>query len=84
MPTIVDKARTVEDLRKEEDSVGYAQRLSHGVIGQGMNDYEQIFSILRSVGFNSWISIEDGMNGMDDLRASVRFLHQKIDQHFSD
>ena len=24
---------TIEDLRREEDSVGYAERLSHGVIG---------------------------------------------------
>ena len=73
---------TIEDLRREEDSVGYARRLSHGVIGRGMNDYDRIFSVLSSVGFDSWISIEDGMNGMDDLRESVRFLRRKIDQHF--
>jgi sugar phosphate isomerase/epimerase len=73
---------TIEDLRKEEDSVGYAKRLSHGVIGCGMNDYDQIFSTLKSAGFNSWVSIEDGMNGMDELRASVRFLREKISQHF--
>jgi sugar phosphate isomerase/epimerase len=78
------KTGTIEDLRKEEDSIGYASRLSHGVIGQGMNDYDKIFSILNSVGFKSWISIEDGMNGMDDLRESVRFLKEKIDQHFTD
>src|SRR5271163_851256 len=35
---------TLEDLRMEEDSVGYAGRLSHGVIGQGLNDYDRIFS----------------------------------------
>ena len=78
------KSGTIEDLRKEEDSVGYASRLSHGVIGKGMNDYDAIFSTLNAVGFNGWISIEDGMNGMDDLRESVRFLRQKIDQHFKD
>jgi sugar phosphate isomerase/epimerase len=76
------KTGTIEDLRKEEDSVGYASRLAHGVIGKGMNDYDKIFSILSSVGFDSWISIEDGMNGMDDLRESVIFLKRKIDQHF--
>jgi sugar phosphate isomerase/epimerase len=75
---------TIEDLRKEEDSAGYASRLSHGVIGKGMNDYDKIFSTLRSVGFHSWISIEDGMNGMDDLRESVSFLKAKIDRHFRD
>lgn len=76
------KSGTIEDLRKEEDSVGYAKRLSHGVIGKGMNDYDKIFSTLHSVGFNSWISIEDGMDGMDDLRESVRFLREKIAKHF--
>jgi sugar phosphate isomerase/epimerase len=76
------KNGTIEDLRKEEDSVGYATRLSHGIIGKGMNDYDKIFSTLYSVGFNSWVSIEDGMNGMEDLRESVRFLKGKIDRHF--
>jgi len=78
------KSGTIEDLRKEEDSVGYASRLSHGVIGKGMNDYDKIFSTLNSVGFKGWISIEDGMDGMDDLRESVRFLKAKINQHFKD
>lgn len=76
------KSGTIEDLRKEEDSVGYASRLSHGAIGSGLNDYDRIFSILRSVGFNSWISIEDGLDGMDQLKESVNFLKRKIDKHF--
>jgi sugar phosphate isomerase/epimerase len=76
------KSGTIEDLRKEEDSVGYASRLAHGVIGRGMNDYDKIFSTLNAVGFNGWISIEDGMDGMDDLRQSVAFLRAKIDRHF--
>lgn len=75
---------TLEDLRKEEEVIGYASRLSHGVIGKGLNDYDKIFSTLNSVGFSSWISIEDGMNGIDEIRESVRFLKKKIDQHFSD
>ena len=78
------KSGTIEDLRKEEDSAGYASRLSHGVIGTGMNDYDKIFSTLHSVGFSSWISIEDGMDGMDDLRESVHFLRSKIDHHFGE
>jgi sugar phosphate isomerase/epimerase len=78
------KSGTIEDLRKEEDSIGYASRLSHGVVGKGMNDYDAIFSTLNSVGLISWISIEDGMNGMDDLRESVRFLKTKIDLHFAE
>jgi sugar phosphate isomerase/epimerase len=78
------KSGTVEDLRKEEDSEGYASRLCHGAIGKGMNDYDKIFFILNSVGFGSWISIEDGVNGIDELRESICFLRAKINQYFSD
>jgi sugar phosphate isomerase/epimerase len=81
---------TIEDLRKEEDSVGYAKRLRHGEIGKGMNDYDAIFGTLKSVGFGptdasrppSWISIEDGVDGLDQLRRSVEFLRRKIAQHW--
>jgi len=76
------KSGTLDDLRKAETSLGYTSRLAHGVIGKGLNDYDRIFSTLRSVGFASWISIEDGMNGMGDLRESLRFLRNKIDLHF--
>jgi sugar phosphate isomerase/epimerase len=76
------KSGTIDDLRREENSAGYTARLAHGVIGKGMNDYDKIFATLAAEGFQSWISIEDGMNGMDDLRESVRFLREKIDLHF--
>ena len=76
------KSGTIEDLRREENAAGYAQRLAHGVIGRGLNDYDRIFSTLHAAGFNSWISIEDGMNGMDDLRESVAFLRARIARHF--
>ena len=74
---------TIADLRKEESAVGYAKRLAHGVIGKGLNDYDAIFSILSNVGFTGWISIEDGMNGMDDLFESVAFLRRKIAQYWN-
>jgi len=74
---------TLEDLRREEGGAqGYAKRLSHGEIGKGLNDYDAIFRTLRGVGFDSWISIEDGVDGMDQLKGSVRFLKTKIAQHW--
>ena len=73
---------TIEDLRKEEDSVGYAKRLRHGEIGKGLNDYDAIFSQLAGVGFDGWISIEDGVDGVDQLRRSVTFLRDKIAKHW--
>ena len=47
-----------------------------------MNDYDAIFRILASVGFSGWISVEDGMNGLDEMRRSVEFLKKKRDQYF--
>lgn len=77
---------TLEDLRQMElnPQTGYAHILKHGVVGQGLNDYDKIFSILKKVGFKGWISIEDGQNpetGMEDLRASAEFLRQKMAQY---
>jgi len=71
-----------EDL-KSYSLKGYSEALAHGVIGQGMNDYDAIFDLLRSVSFKGWISIEDGVNGLDDLRESVRFLRSKIDEYLT-
>lgn len=70
---------TIEDLRADEDgSMGYATRLRHGEIGKGLNDYDAIFSELKRVGFNGWISIEDGVEGMEQLERSVSFLRKKL------
>jgi sugar phosphate isomerase/epimerase len=75
---------TLDDLRREESgALGYAKRLRHGQIGQGLNDYDAIFGLLRSVGFDGWISVEDGVDGFEQLQASVQFLKQKIQQHFA-
>jgi sugar phosphate isomerase/epimerase len=57
---------------------GYSSALAHGVIGRGLNDYDAIFRELCSVGFSGWISIEDGVNGVEELRESVHFLRGKI------
>jgi sugar phosphate isomerase/epimerase len=78
------KGGDIQALRKLElDPVyGYARTIQHGIIGQGLNDYDAIFSILKNAGFNGWISIEDGMNGMEELRQSAEFLRAKIRQFF--
>jgi sugar phosphate isomerase/epimerase len=75
---------TIEDLRKEELGVeGYAKRLSHGEVGKGLNDYDAIFTQLKSAGFDdNWISIEDGVEGMDQLARSAEFLKAKIAEYW--
>jgi sugar phosphate isomerase/epimerase len=74
---------TLEDLRREENGAeGYVKRLRHGAIGRGLNDYDAIFRELRGVGFDGWVSIEDGVNGMDELEESVRFVRAKLKAHW--
>jgi sugar phosphate isomerase/epimerase len=74
---------TIEDLRREEGgSAGYVKRLRHGEIGKGLNNYDAIFTELKRVGFNGWISIEDGVEGMDQLERSVAFLRKKMAQYW--
>lgn len=65
---------TLEDLRKTEEGTGYAAVLVHGVTGRGLNNYPRIFELLREAGFDGWISIEDGMNGLEEIRESANFL----------
>jgi sugar phosphate isomerase/epimerase len=73
---------TLEDLRREEGVRGYAQRLRHGEIGKGLNDYDAIFAQLAEVGFDGWISIEDGVEGLDQLRRSAVFLREKLARYW--
>ncbi len=75
---------TIEDLRNEEGGVeGYAKRLSHGEVGKGLNDFDAIFSILRDAGFgNNWVSIEDGVDGMDQMARSAEFLVKKFAEYW--
>jgi len=74
---------TLEDLRQEETgAVGYARRLKHGEVGKGLNDYDAIFTRLKAEGFDGWISIEDGVEGMDQLQRSVEYLRCKIARYW--
>lgn len=67
---------TLEDLRQADGTIGYSDQLLHGVTGQGLNDYDAIFRILSGIGFSGWISVEDGVNGLDEIRDSVEFLRE--------
>ena len=74
---------TIEDLRRTEGgTAGYVSFFKHGVIGKGLNDYDAIFKILKEVGFDSWISIEDGVDGMDQMHESADFLREKIKKYW--
>jgi sugar phosphate isomerase/epimerase len=73
---------TLDDLRQADGTVGYTDKLKHGETGKGMIDYDAIFGILARAGFAGWISVEDGMNGLDELRRSVDFLKAKRSAYY--
>ena len=77
-------AGTLEDLRQSDGTLGYSPNLRHGVIGKGMNDYPAILDILVRHGYGGWISIEDGVNGLDEMQESLRYLRELCQIHFGE
>lgn len=73
---------TLDDLKAAEGSVGYSQVLQHGVTGQGLNDYDTMFQMLSRSGYSGWISIEDGMNGMEEMQQSLDYLHRMVEIYY--
>ncbi len=73
---------SLDDLRQADGTIGYSPALQHGVIGHGLNDYPRIFRTLASAGYDGWISIEDGVNGMEEMHESVLFLRAARDEYF--
>lgn len=77
------KGATLDDLKEADGSLGYSAKLQHGETGKGLIDYAAIFSRLAGAGFAGWISVEDGMNGLDEIARSVDFLKAKRSQYYS-
>ncbi|MET7402884.1 sugar phosphate isomerase/epimerase family protein [Dactylosporangium sp. NPDC005572] len=78
----VEPGVDLDDLRSADGTIGYSPALKHGVIGRGLNDYPGIFTVLNEAGYDGWISIEDGVNGIEELRASAAFLRDARDRWF--
>ncbi|HEX8508884.1 MAG TPA: sugar phosphate isomerase/epimerase family protein [Propionibacteriaceae bacterium] len=74
---------SLDELRQTDGTLGYSPMLQHGVIGRGLNDYPRIFSTLAAAGYDGWISIEDGVNGMTELSQSVDYLQEARDIYFA-
>ena len=74
---------TLDDLKMADGSTGYASALKHGETGKGLNDYDAIFRILADTGFNGWISVEAGMEGLDEIERSVEFLKAKRAKYYA-
>lgn len=96
LDAVLDRVRTVhasdrslapgaslEDLRQADGTLGYAPALVHGVTGKGLNDWDGIFGRLSKLGRpDLWVSIEDGMNGMGEMKESVDFLKRMRARYF--
>ena len=63
---------TLDDLRQSDGTIGYSPTLLHGVTGKGLNDYDRIIDHPGGRGYDGWISIEDGMNGMGEMKRVHR------------
>ena len=74
---------TLADLRAADGTAGYFDKLRHGVTGKGLNDFDAIFRILAEHNYRGWVSIEDGMNGMGEMAASLTFLRSITAKHFA-
>jgi len=73
---------TLEELRQSDGTLGYSPNLRHGVTGKGLNDYPAIFRILADHNYKGWISIEDGVNGMEEMAESLAYLRGMCAQYF--
>lgn len=80
---LAEAPRAKAELREADGTIGYSDKLTHGETGRGLIDYDAIFGILSDARFDGWISVEDGMNGLDELRRSVAFLAGKRQEYFA-
>ena len=64
------------------DAITDYSQLIHGEIGTGVIDFDAIFSILAGAGFNGWVSIEDGVTGIEELKRSAVYLAAKLAHWF--
>jgi sugar phosphate isomerase/epimerase len=78
----LEPGTTVDQLRQADGTLGYSPHLRHGVTGKGLNNYHAIFRILRERSYAGWISIEDGMNGMEEMAESLAFLREMCARYY--
>ena len=74
---------TLEELRQSDGTLGYSSKLLHGITGKGLNNYPAIFRTLAAHGYSGWVSIEDGVNGIDEMAESLAFLREMSARYFA-
>lgn len=77
----LEAGASLDELKQADGTLGYSPKLKHGVTGKGLNDYPAIFKLLAQNNYKGWISIEDGMNGMEEMSESLAFLRKMGQQY---
>lgn len=77
----LEAGASLDELKQADGTLGYSPKLKHGVTGKGLNDYPAIFKLLAQNHYKGWISIEDGMNGMEEMAESLAFLRKMGQQY---
>ena len=77
----LEAGASLDELKQADGTLGYSPKLKHGVTGKGLNDYHAIFKLLAQNHYKGWISIEDGMNGMEEMAESLAFLRKMGQQY---
>jgi len=77
----LEPGASLDALRQADGTLGYSPKLRHGEIGKGLNDYPAIFTILRDIRYQGWITVEDG-DTMESMRNSIRFLKSMRARYF--
>lgn len=77
----LEAGASLDELKQADGTLGYSPKLKHGVTGKGLNDYPAIFKLLAQNHYKGWISIEDGMNGMEEMDESLAFLRKMGQQY---
>ncbi|MFO0824584.1 MAG: sugar phosphate isomerase/epimerase family protein [Gemmataceae bacterium] len=78
----LEPGATLDELKQTDGTIGYFSKLKHGVTGKGLNDYDAIFGTLAAANYRGWVSIEDGMNGMEEMAESLAFLRRMVAKYF--
>jgi sugar phosphate isomerase/epimerase len=79
----LEKGHKLDEVMHSIAQTGYPKHLMHGVVGKGLNNYPLIFKKLAESGYSGWVSIEDGINGMDEMKDSVDFIKVMRERYFS-
>ena len=77
----VDLAKLVADRIVHLHASDRLKNLQHCREGMGEVDFKGVFKVLKSVGYDGWISLEaGGENGKEDIRKGIEYIRKAWDE----